>query len=244
MRIGITVDVGRLEEKLYLLAKAARVAPGVVIKEETKGICQQIMRLTPPRNLAQGRKAVFGDLSRITYAPEAQDVKWAPLKKAIQSRNVAAATKLFANKEAPKFTFTSNQAEIQSKHERMRTNRGRVNKGVRPTLAAFPATARKYLRDVQSRVGWAKSAWVRTLLASGGTAPGWLQRHAAKSGTVLANFGENPSVTATALAVKIPAYQRLVDTAVATRVRITQRKIDRIFAGKAVNLGFKTIEAR
>ncbi len=244
MNLSVSVDTGDLEEKLYLLAKAARVAPGVVFKEETKAICQQIIRLTPPSDIAQGRKAIMGDLSRVVYAPEADEVKWKPLAAALKRRDVAAVTKLYANKRAPSFTFTTNQADVRAQHERVRTPRGRVNKGFRPSIAMFARDARKYLRDVQSRVGWAKGAWVRALVAAGGTAPAWIARHGAKAGTVIANFLENPRVIAIAHNIKIPGYQKLVDTAVATRVRITQRKIDRIVAGKAVNLGFKVIEAR
>jgi hypothetical protein len=244
VNISIQVNTGRLEDALHLLAKQARVAPGVVIKEETKAIAQQIIRITPPRNLAQGRKAVAGDVNRIVYAPDAENVKWPPLKQAIQKRDVAKAAALFANKREPRFTFTSSQAEIRAQHERMRTRRGRVSKGVKPNLAAFPREAGRYLRDVQSRVGWAKGSWVRALQSAGGTAPSWISRHSAKSGSVVANYGENPSVLAIAHRVKIPNYQRMVDAAVATRVRITERKISRLVTGKAVNLGFMVVEAR
>jgi hypothetical protein len=244
MKLSVQVDTGDLEAKLYLLAKEARVAPGVVIKEETKGICRQIMQLTPPRNLAQGRKAVFGDLSRIVYAPRADEVKWAPLAKATKARDVAVATALYAAKRSPRFTFTSGTAEIRAQHLRMRNHRGRVNKGVKTFLAAFSSDARKYISEVQSRVGWAKASFARTLIAAGGTVPSWIGRLATAAGTVVANFGENPSVTAIGFNVKIPGYQKLVDTAVKTRERITQRKIDRIVAGKAVNLGFMVIEAK
>jgi len=244
MNLSVQVDTGDLEEKLYLLAKEARVAPGVVIKEETKGICRQIMQLTPPRNLAQGRKAVAGDLSRIVYAPRAEDVKWEPLKKALKARDVAAATALYAAKSSPRFTFTTGTAEIRGQHLRMRNPRGRVNKGVKPFLAAFSSDARQYVAQVQSRVGWAKAAFARTLIAAGGTVPAWIGRLANAAGTVIANFGENPSVQGIGFNVKIPGYQKLVDTAVRTRERITQRKIDAIVAGRAVNLGFTVIEAK
>lgn len=242
MNISIQVDTGELEDALYLLAREARVAPGVVIKEETKALAQQIIKITPPRNLAQGRKVVFGDLNRIVYAPEADMIKWAPLKAAFSAKDAAKATALMANKRAPSYTFVNSQAEIKAAHERQRTGRGRVTRGTKPAIAAFASVAKKYLRDVQSRVGWAKGSWVRSLLAAGGTAPGWIGRHAAKAGTVVANFGENPKVIATALAVKIPGYQRMVDAALKTRERITQRKIDRLVAGKAVNLGFMVVD--
>lgn len=242
MNLSVLVDTGDLEEKLYLLAKQARVAPGVVIKEEAKGIASQIIRLTPPRNLAQGRKRVLGDLRRIVYAPEAEDVKWQPLQAALKGRDVEAAKALFAKKRPPTFTFTTNPGDIRAQHLRMRNNRGRVNPGVRPILASFAREGMAYIRDVQSRVGWAKAAFARTLIVAGGTVPAWIARHADKAGRAIANFGENPSVTAIGNNVKIPGYQKLVDTAVRTRVRITQRKIDRLVAGKAVNLGFMVVE--
>ena len=242
MKVHVTLDTGDLEEKLYLLAKQVRVAPGIVIKEETKGIAQQIIKLTPPRSLAQGRKRVLGDLRRIIYAPDPADVTWAPLKAALKGRNVAATAALMANKRPPTFNFTTNPAEIKVQHLRMRDQRGRVNRGVRPILATFVREGMAYIREVQSRVGWAKAAFANTLLAGGGTVPAWIQRHADKAGRAIANFGENPKVIAIGFNVKIPGYQKLVDTAVRTRVRITQRKIDRLVAGKAVNLGFMVVE--
>jgi len=244
MKLSVTVDTGELEAKLYLLGKAIGAAPGVVFREETKGIAQQIIKLTPPRNLAQGRRAVENDLSRIVYAPSSDTVSWLPLKNAIAKRNIASAEKLFANKRAPSFTFTTSQSDIAAQHIKMRTRRGRINRGVKPILATFPSEAKSYIRTVQSRVGWAKGAWVSTLQAAGGTAPSWISKYAMKAGNVIADFGENPKVHAFAHNIKIPGYQKLVDTAVATRVRITQRKIDAIVAGRGVNLGFAVVLTR
>lgn len=241
MRMSVAVDTGDLEAKLHILAKTVRATPGQVIREETKGLAQQIIRLTPPRNLAQGRKAVATDLSRIVWSPDPDTIKWAPLKEAFEKRDVAKATALMAQKGK---TFTTDVGAIAAQHLKMRTPRGRINRGVKPFLVAFARTARAYVRDVQSRVGWARGAWVRALLSAGGTAPSWIARHAAKAGTVIANFGENPSVTAIAHNVKIPRYQSIVSTAVRTRERITQRKIDGIVAGKAMNLGFAVVLER
>jgi hypothetical protein len=242
MNLSFQVDTGGLEEKLYLLGKEAGAAPGVVFKEETKQIAQQIVKLTPPRNLAQGRRAVATDLSRIVWAPEPDTIKWAPLKEAFEKKDAAKAAALLAKTGK---TFVTDTGPIAAQHLKMRTSRGRINRGVKPFLVAFAGTAMRYVKDVQSRVGWAKGGWARTLIAAGATVPSWIARHASQAGTVIANFGpNNPSVTAIAYDVKIPRYQQIVDTAVKTRERITQMKIDRIVSGKAVNLGFMVIEAK
>jgi hypothetical protein len=53
--LTMTMDTRALEGKLHELAKAARVSPGLVMKEEAKFIVQSVMRVTPP---SAGRKKV------------------------------------------------------------------------------------------------------------------------------------------------------------------------------------------
>jgi hypothetical protein len=65
MQVSMTVDTRRLQDALHNLARAARVEPGKVMKEEAKQITQAIMKLTPPATYAQGRRAVSRDLGRV-----------------------------------------------------------------------------------------------------------------------------------------------------------------------------------
>jgi len=237
VNLSVKVDTRDLEDKLYLLAREARLAPGRIIQEETKGITQQIIRITPPRNLAQGRKAVERDIGRVvTGLPNLTGgPAFDAVNRAAVAKNEALVNRLLGRWKS-KPTFTSVPAAIKGEHLRKRTRYGRVR--ARAQLMTYARDAKRYLREVQSRVGWAKGAWVSALIAAGGRAPSWIMRHAAKSGSVVANFGENPRVLAIAHNIKIPGYQRMVDAAVRTRERITQRKIDRLIAGKGVNLGF------
>jgi hypothetical protein len=239
--ISVRVDTRQLENKLHVLARVARVTPGQVIKEEVKLATQQIIRLTPPNNLAQGRKAVASDMRNVvTSLPSDSDrPAFKVLNRVVKSGNVAAIQKILNGwKTKPK--LATNGAQIKAEHLNKRTRYGRVH--ARANLMALARDANRYLREVQSRVGWAKGSWVRTLIAAGGSAPSWIARHASAAGSVIANFGENPRVIAIAHNVKIPGYQRTVDAAIRTRERIAQRKIDRIVAGKATNLGFTVIE--
>jgi hypothetical protein len=65
MQINVWVDSRVLQDRLFLLAKEARVSQAAVIKEEARIIVQNVMRVTPPATYAQGRKAVARDLGKV-----------------------------------------------------------------------------------------------------------------------------------------------------------------------------------
>lgn len=243
MNLSIEVDTASLENKLYLLAKEARVTPAQVIKEEARLVTENIIRLTPPKTNAQGRAAVKKDFSKAvgildsdSFGRAKQDIR-ERMRALIKRKDNVAIQEAMRKMDGRPWIV---KPFFPSDHTTRRNKRGRV------TQKSFVSTtdagkAKKYLRELLGRVGWAKGAWVAALIATGGRAPNWYGRHASASGYALANFGENPSVSATARNIKIPNYQRMVSAAVRTRERITQRKIDRLIAGKATNLGFVTI---
>jgi hypothetical protein len=126
-------------------------------------------------------------------------------------------------------------------HTGRRNERGRVTHSKLSGIILSKKSLTDYIKRVQDRVGWAKAGFVSALRASGGTAIDWYGRLAGAAGYATANFGENPGIYAVAHNIKIPGFQRVVDNTVKQREKITQRKIDRLLAGKATNLGFVTI---
>lgn len=77
--ISFSVDTKELEGKLHELAKYARVAPGLVMKDEVKQLSKILIKLTPPSTYAQGRAAVAEDLSRV-YTTVPSLIKYAEKK--------------------------------------------------------------------------------------------------------------------------------------------------------------------
>ena len=61
----LTVDSKSVDVALRELADEAKVAPGVVFKNEAKQLSKALIKLTPPMTSAQGRRAVAGDISRV-----------------------------------------------------------------------------------------------------------------------------------------------------------------------------------
>lgn len=285
MQITFTANTALLEDRLRALAKAVNVAPGVVIKEEARGILRQVIALTPPgrtkqdaekkfwgihqtSGLAMGRAAIKGDLFGGKRAKRYLSIglfqrigssKLVPPRKLGREGQTVGVSLGWENGKRIRiyrkfWRPDAGIAEMTAFHKRYqnpRTGRtGRVSQStigrwkVQDQMWVSDSSANRYLKHLQDRVGWAKGGWAAGLIATGDRPPNWIARHAAAAGTVRPNFGTNPFFYATARAIKIPNYQRMVDTAVMTRERITQRKIDRIIAGKAVNLGFMVVEAR
>ena len=83
-------------------------------------------------------------------------------------------------------------------HTSKQNARGRVRRS-QGVLALTPAEARRYLKDVQSRSGQAKGAFIPALHAVGGQAAGWIERHGGKYGDVadvhLGEIEDDPRIT-------------------------------------------------
>jgi hypothetical protein len=141
-------------------------------------------------------------------------------------------------------------SEMSAFHKRYRNARGRTGNVSRSVIGRWQvqdqmwiqdASADAYFNLVKSRVGWSKSGFAAAALACGIRVPAWIRRHASASGTTSFNFGRNPYIIGTATNTKIPDINRYVDNAMAIRAKVTQQKVDRILANKAVNLGFAKV---
>ncbi len=107
--------------------------------------------------------------------------------------------------------------------------------------------AKAYFNELKKRVGWAAAGW-QTLAQQCGAdklsgSKRWSARLATVAGRSDTNFSANgqPYVKATAFNTKIPNYQRMIDGAVASRLRTTDKKVEQVLKGKAVNLGFTRV---
>ena len=140
--------------------------------------------------------------------------------------------------------------EMKSFHRANLNNRGRPKQVSRSVIGRWQVqdqmwvsneSADAYLAYVQKSVGLAKAGFASAALACGIRVPAWIRRHSAKAGNVQAGFGNNPYVIARTSGNKIPNMQRIVDSAMRIREKITLKKVNAILSGKAVNLGFAKV---
>jgi hypothetical protein len=250
--IGIEVRTKKLEDALFRLSSSARVSYGKVIKEEARYVTQTLIRFTPPASLKEGRGAVsldFGKLVnplRFDYFKERETEGgfYRSISRYIRRREHGKLQALFNNPALKGFygmTLLTNKEQISRHHLQRRTRYGRVHSGAK-THAAFATDAVKVMKDIQSRVGWTVSGWIPAARATGARWKKFSGRFEGKSGSQKSNFGLNPFIIARNFKVKIPNYQKDVDDVLRSRINTTKRKLQRVLAGKAVNLGFVRVK--
>jgi hypothetical protein len=104
----------------------------------------------------------------------------------------------------------------------------------------------RYTKAIENRVGWTVAGWVPAAKATGARYKKFSEKLADDSGVVRYWFGKasqsQPFIFAINKNVKIPNYQSKIDAAFNSRTRTTLKKIDRLLAGKAVNLGFTKVQ--
>jgi hypothetical protein len=145
----------------------------------------------------------------------------------------------------------ASDGDLNNFHLRFRNRYGRVPFVSQSTIGRWKVqdqmwisngTADKYLKAVQSRVGYAKAGFAAAALACGMRLPAWVRRHAQRAGISSVNFGANPYVVGTATNIKVPNASRYVDAGLKFREKITLKKVDAILANRAVNLGFAKVD--
>jgi len=268
VQLYVEADTKELEAQLVQLAKAARVAPGVVFKEETKLLIKSIWDNTPPATNAQGRAVIKQDLfggkkqgggrygsvglfqrmgNSTQVPPRNEDTQTIGVRLGWENSKTIRIMRKFWKPNASIGDMEAHHKRYQNKN----TGRtGYISQSVigrwkvQDQMWVSDSAGNAYLRWIQSRVGWTKASFASLMNELGGAVPRWIDRHRGKAGFSRVNLGDNAYVFGLGYNVKIPGYQRMVDNAVKFREKITALKIERLLAGKATNLGFMTVGKR
>jgi hypothetical protein len=141
--------------------------------------------------------------------------------------------------------------QMRAFHHANRNNRGRPKQVSRSLIGRWQVqdqmwisnqAADAYLKYVQKKVGLGKAGFAAAAMACGVRVPSWIRRHMAKAGTAQVQFGQNPFVSARTTGNQIPDLQRVVDSALKIRYKVTLSKVRALIANRAVNLGFAKVK--
>ena len=142
-------------------------------------------------------------------------------------------------------------AQMRAFHRANLNERGRPKQVTRSLIGRWQVqdqmwitnqAADAYLKYVQKKVGLGKAGFAAAAMACGVRVPSWIRRHMAKAGTAQVQFGQNPFVSARTTGNKIPDLQRVVDSALKIRYKVTLSKYRAVLANRAVNLGFAKVK--
>lgn len=248
--VSIKTDTSRLEFALAQLALEAKVGLGPVIKEEARYLVKTFIQFTPPKSASQGRNAVSKDIGKLAVSLDYSKLMakaneggfYKSMARLVRKRETEKLRQLFQNPNL-KFYYgrkvMGNYGELADQHRKQRNNYGRISKD--RMLAAYSGDVKRLRKEISDRVGWTASGWIPAARATGAQFKKFTDKFGDRSGTVRSNFGTNPFVDAINRQVKIPDYQRMIDGAIRSRTTTTLKKLDRLMAKKAVNLGFTRV---
>lgn len=249
--IDVKFDTSKLDFALTRLALAAKTDLGPVIKEEGRFLTKTLMQFTPPKSRQQGVGAVRSDMGKLAVPLSASKLEskatkgsiYASLAKLVRRRETQKINEMLRN---PRISFYGGRRMIESAehlasvHRKVRNNYGRIKRD--QLLMTYAENSTALRKEIEGRVGWTVSGWIPAARVTGARWKKFADRFGSKSGSQQSNFGRNPFLIATNKQVKIPGYQRIVDGAIASRTATTLKKVDRVLANKAVNLGFAKVD--
>ena len=259
MNLTATVDATRFNDQMARL-KDALIGAGkmgdaaTVVQDEARRFVQTVMRFTPPKTLAQGRKAVARDIRRamtpvepkMFTSPKLRDrvreiLSEGEFKKELtvarRSKRTSAYAQLVELMDSAGGWKKWRVERFDSKlHTKVRDNRGRVQRAKR-VLVMEANLHKKYVADVQKRVGTMKSGWAPALRSLGGAneIPSWVARHTNNPGFVVNNIADSavPSVTIGNTAKGVGQLRHFVQGALDARANAMGKRIRLILSGYA-----------
>lgn len=243
------------------LAREGLVDPGMgTLSVQGKLLLEHVMRLTPPRNLAQGKRRVEKDYEKI-FRPlnptlfksqkvaalirSGDPVAWHNFSSKIGTRStferMRTADTLFQATDDLKGTV----AVVPSKaiHNANRGKRGRAFDRPNPkmvTLKPQQRVLKQLITQSQQNVGFAKAGWVRAYTElKGDRTPEWVQRHFPGKGIWEdGRKAENPYIAAynqTSWGKRSDEAERIMNNAIRARTNAMRSYFDTI--GKMVSEG-------
>lgn len=244
-----------LSAALTQLARTSNFGLGSIIKEEGRYLTQLFIKFTPPKSKSQGVGAVRKDIGKMAAVLDysALQAKAKPgslyesMARMVRRRQTEALNNLFRN---PKISYWGGRrvlgdvTQIAEVHLRSRNAYGRIPKDI--ALAGYKTDLRRYRKAIEDRVGYAAAGWIPSARATGASFKKFTEKIGQNAGAATFWFGRAserpPFLLAINRSVKIPGYQTKIDAAFKSRTSTTVKKIERLMAGKAVNLGFTKVQ--
>jgi hypothetical protein len=197
--LTLDLDLALLSGQIERYVRDLGMDGPTVVKNTARLLLLQLIKLTPPKSLKQGRAAIARDLRNALGLIDERKIKREDLRTALKSGDAVAVNAILRRVRKGPLDGLHAQTFSKELHTGKRNSRGRV-RSRQGILAVTPARARKYLKEVQSRSGQAKGAFVPALKVVGGKAPGWVERHQGKFGDVsdvhLGAGEKDPRITA------------------------------------------------
>jgi hypothetical protein len=197
MKATFQLDTRNMSRALRDLSRETGKDTDTLVIEQSRLFAEQMIKRTPPKSLAQGRRAIANDLKKIFTVAEPPTIARAIEWSGGSGDNVK--TYLTSKRTGLPFLIEWNKArlnpsndEMAAHHNAHRTANGRVStagdndRGIgrwiaRDSMVVPKQAFNRYQRGVQEGVGRLKAGWVAMSRKFGAKRPAkWVDRHSSK----------------------------------------------------------------
>lgn len=233
MSLKIKLDATKYRNDLNQFVDKLGADSTLLLKEEMRLLLRDIQRLTPPKTLAQGRKTIAKDMTRVAAPLDAAKIEF-PRMAAVVAKRDHEAVRAIAKNQKSGFFFNRKllvtEEEIRTAHLSARNRRGRVPRDI--GNMAFLGLWKKYTTSIQNRVGYARAGWAQAAAGVGLKLPSWVSKHAGYAkGAYKAPTVADLEIAATNRSSKLDRYGEIVDAAMKLRVKSLGLELKRLMDG-------------
>lgn len=230
-----SVDLALLDRAIIRVNEELGIELPKVIRTTARTLAVELMRLLPPKSLAQGRAAVARDVGRAVWLLDPSKIKQERFREAVQNRDMGAVQKIIDRLRAEgKWGKYTVRYFLPSLHLSARNSRGRVQR-TQPNITLDASEYKRYVRAVQGHVGATKYAFgVAAQRLGASNVPGWVLRHSPALGDFREDYTpESPSVEMTNRGPGVGNLSRSsLQFAIDRRARAMTRDVDQVLSGR------------
>lgn len=245
----ITIDTSgfqrRMEELHDALIGAGKAGDAAtIVEDEARLFVKQVIRLTPPKNKAQGEKAVARDLSQIFTGVSDELLNTIGSDHGVSGIDAWLSTDGKMKLTHAKWDRIDPTGSGMEAHHRAHQNaRGRTEKLKKnyadksvwyaPYVVSHQDYA-NYVKNVQSYVGRRKAAWAVSYQKIGGTVTRWISKHVVGAKGLCVDelkVPNRPSVVMVNFAPGIREDERIVRSALRIRMSAMKRRMRLVLSG-------------
>lgn len=177
MQVNVSTDAREFFSAFTEFRELVRWSPMRTIRFQGRLLFQKVIEFTPPKDRAQGRKAVARDIRNAVAPIRADSFEDPHIKSLFRKKDYIGLTRVFQSIGTGPLQGTTVTAFREDLHTSQRNRRGQVPtrkliKFATPDVGAF----NRYVRKVQDRVGMARGAWVKAVINLGGKAANWFSK--------------------------------------------------------------------
>jgi hypothetical protein len=238
----VTISTVVWQRKIAEYAAATGKNMREALNEEWPLLMRKIMDFTPPfktkgkpgaSDLSVGRAAVAFDIYKTMRPFDPKEIRSRSLAKIVREKNIAGFNAFAAKAKSPLLNGAKAVQFSPNVHLSQRDRRGRVRGRSRNqvVLGSDVKLLKRYVAEMQGRVGDAKAGWLPGLELVGGKAPAYVSSKRGWGGGAVVddrNDPESPSITAinrTSWAVRKDEGERIMADARASRINAIESKI-------------------